>query len=148
MTYYPDLSPYEYYQAESSTVNIGWLDAVHKYPQGAVPDEFIERLWAFCCSPVHQSKGFHACELCRKPVFGLTVHRGNNTIQLGSAEIRVFGKDGTVYAAPDLIYHYVIEHHYRPPDQFIQAVMESPLPCSSAYEVLLNQSTRSPETHS
>ncbi len=46
------------------------------------------------------------------------------------------GQDGTVYAAPDLIYHYVVAHHYRPPDEFIQAVMETPLPGSQEYEVL------------
>lgn len=139
MTYYPDLSPYEYYQTEFSTVNIGWLDAAHEYSKGPVPNEFIERLWAFCHEPVHQSKGFHACELCRKPVFGLNVKRGSDSIQLGSAEIRVFGKDGMTYAAPNLIYHYVVEHCYRPPEEFIQAVMESPLPGSPEYEALLNR---------
>jgi len=41
-----------------------------------------------------------------------------------------------VYAAPDLIYHYVVEHHYCPPDEFIQAVLEGPLPGSLEYEAL------------
>jgi len=57
-------------------------------------------------------------------------------LKLGSAEIRVVGQDGTVYAAPDLIYHYVVVHDYRPPEEFIQAVMETPLPGTQEHEIL------------
>lgn len=42
---------------------------------------------------------------------------------VGGAEIRVTGADGTVYATPDMIIHYVERHQYKPPDQFIAAVM-------------------------
>ena len=45
---------------------------------------------------------------------------------LGSAEIRVLGGGGKVYAAPNLIYHYVAKHKYRPPEEFIEAVMRVP----------------------
>ncbi|MCX7805518.1 MAG: hypothetical protein N3A38_10060 [Planctomycetota bacterium] len=38
-------------------------------------------------------------------------------------EIRVLGRDGKIYAAPTLIYHYVVAHKYRPPQEFIDAVM-------------------------
>jgi hypothetical protein len=44
-------------------------------------------------------------------------------LSLGSAEIRVPGSGGRIYAAPDLIYHYVEAHGYRPPDEFVEAVM-------------------------
>ena len=33
------------------------------------------------------------------------------------------GATGRVYAAPTLIWHYVTEHGYRPPDEFIDAVL-------------------------
>jgi hypothetical protein len=36
--------------------------------------------------------------------------------------MRVAG-DGRVYAAPSLVHHYVIAHGYRPPDEFIAAVL-------------------------
>jgi hypothetical protein len=42
---------------------------------------------------------------------------------VGSAEIRVHAPSGAIYAAPDMIIHYVEKHGYRPPDHFVQAVM-------------------------
>lgn len=42
---------------------------------------------------------------------------------LGSAEIRVGLPGGRWYAAPNLVYHYVTAHNYRPPDEFIEAVL-------------------------
>jgi hypothetical protein len=45
---------------------------------------------------------------------------------LGSAEIRVPGKDGKVYAAPNLIYHYIKDCGYLPPQEFIDAVALMP----------------------
>ena len=45
---------------------------------------------------------------------------------LGSAELRLVGRDGAVYAAPDLVLHYVEHHNYLPPHEFVEAVMLSP----------------------
>jgi hypothetical protein len=138
MTYYADLSPYEYSRVESSTRNVGWLDAEHKYLQGTVPDAFVEQLLAFCQNKVHRSKGFHICELCNRALFDpVMIKQDNQELLLGSAEIRVFAQNGLVYAAPDLIYHYVVEHHYQPPDEFIQAVLEGPQPGTPEYQELI-----------
>ncbi len=41
----------------------------------------------------------------------------------GNGTIIVVGEDGTHYAAPQLIHHYVKEHHYKPPQGFKDAVM-------------------------
>ena len=38
---------------------------------------------------------------------------------LGSAEIRVFGQNGKIYAAPNLIYHYMKDCGYLPPQEFL-----------------------------
>ncbi len=70
------------------------------------------------------------CSLCR--FVGLVV-LGNKEARLGSAEIRVV-YEGKTYAAPNMIYHYVVKHHYRPPDEFIQAVLKGSLPGSPEYE--------------
>jgi hypothetical protein len=43
---------------------------------------------------------------------------------VGDAEVRVRASNGTVYAAPNLIVHYVAEHKYRPPDAFLGAVID------------------------
>ena len=90
--------------------------------------------------PVIQTRGFHVCKLCdMSPTQIPTIKRGNETLKVGSAEIRVFGQDGTIYAAPNLIYHYVVDHHYRPPDLFIQAVLGGVQPGTSNYHELLCQ---------
>jgi hypothetical protein len=44
---------------------------------------------------------------------------------LGDAEVRVTGRDGKVYAAPNLLYHYIEKHGYKPPDEFVEALMAS-----------------------
>ena len=137
MAYYPDLSPYIYISAGSGgdTRNIGWLDAEHAYPHDAVPDAFVERLWAFCRKKMLQTRGYHTCELCDAPLEApFQAQRSAEILKLGSAEIRVFGAADRVYAAPNLIYHYVVDHHYRPPEEFIQAVLASPLPDSQEYQ--------------
>jgi hypothetical protein len=137
MAYYPDLSPYEYSGPEPSTVNVGWLAKKHGYSQGTVPDNFIERLLLFCRRLIHPTLGWHNCPFCRKPTL-VWVRQGEGEFLLGTAEIRVIGKNGIIYAAPNLIYHYVAEHHYRPPEEFVQAVMEAPLPGSPEYEALVS----------
>jgi hypothetical protein len=42
---------------------------------------------------------------------------------MGNGEIRVLGADGVTFVAPVLILHYVTEHHYLPPPQFVDAVL-------------------------
>lgn len=42
---------------------------------------------------------------------------------VGHAEIRVQGPSGRRYASPDMIIHYVQEHGYQPPQDFIDGVM-------------------------
>jgi len=60
-------------------------------------------------------------------------------IRLGFAEIRVLSEDGkTSYAAPNIIYHYILEHEYKPPTKFIEAVLKGPKPGLSEYEKFLS----------
>jgi hypothetical protein len=136
MAYFPDLSSYEYEDVPSgrSTVNVGWLDRSHPYPKGDVPATFTSKLWTLSTFAVDPSRGVHECEFCSNaPVGLLTVQRDAETLRLGSAEIRVFGNGERVYAAPNLLYHYVVAHQYRPPDEFIEAVLTGPLPPDEAY---------------
>jgi hypothetical protein len=61
---------------------------------------------------VKQTRGRYECDFCtgkEKPG--------------SSAEVRVPGKNGRVYAAPHMIHHYVVAHGYLPPEEFIQAVL-------------------------
>ncbi len=132
--YLLDLSPYPNKKEYSSlgTLSIGWLDRSYAYPQGEVEEKFRRRLLAFCLHPVILTRGFHRCNLCTPPT-RISVHVDNREIYLGSAEIRVFYRD-KVYAAPDLIYHYIVLHRYLPPEEFIEAVLAGPLPHTRQYE--------------
>lgn len=135
--YLPDLSHYPLAspQEGSPILSIGWLDRKHPYNRGGASPLFLERLWVFCCNAVFYTLGYHSCPFCSDSPWGVLVQRADVEIRLGSAEIRVIGKD-VVYAAPDLIYHYVERHNYCPPEEFVQAVLEGPLPGSPEYEAV------------
>jgi len=49
---------------------------------------------------------------------------GGRSVVLGSAEIRVAANDRAVLCAPDLVLHYVRDHHYSPPAAFVDAVLK------------------------
>ena len=130
MTYFDDLSPYSYsaiWDEGSEVLNIGWLDGSHEYPRGHSSEGFHVALLRLCTGErVAQSRGFHQCNLapCDQraawPPVSINAHGGE--VLLGSAEIRVPGDERICYGAPDLIYHYVVEHEYKPPAQFVEAV--------------------------
>jgi hypothetical protein len=70
-------------------------------------------------------RGWHFCEFCDRDdrSFDPThIEYRGRTVPLGDAEIRVQGAQGTLDAAPNLICHYVTEHAYAPPPEFIEAV--------------------------
>ena len=126
MAYFADLTPYSFLAsaATSPALNVGWLDLTHPFHQGATEPEFHHRLVALCEHPVHRTRGIHRCSFCPVPGDGTAQREtlDGRTAVLGSAEIRVRGA-GVTYAAPDLIYHYVVRHQYHPPDEFIRAVL-------------------------
>ena len=124
--YYRDLTPYSYLESTSSddVLNIGWLDIQHAFPRKKAPEALLDALFERCLILMKQTRGFHQCEFCDDRKAGPTkVSRHGRDAWLGSAEIRVNGKDGRVYAAPNLIYHYVAAHDYDPPLEFVQALM-------------------------
>jgi len=120
MAYFPDLSPYTYFDSKGelpNTVNIGWLERGHPFPTGPTGKQFRDKLGLLCAMPVNQTRGIFSCPFCKgrdKPG--------------SSCEMRVAG-EGKAYAAPSLVHHYVEAHDYRPPDEFIAAVLawEPPL---------------------
>lgn len=65
--------------------------------------------------------------------------RGGERLLLGTAEICAYGESGVLYAAPTLIYHYIAKHHYRPPDELVQAVIRGPRPPGDEYRALLRR---------
>ena len=124
--YYPDLTTYCYLKRESApnVLNVGWLDRQHPFPKNKASEALLDALFESCFHTVNGTRGYQECQFCSAPSFGLEVSRKGRKMKLGSAEIRVSGKGGRVYAAPNLIYHYVAEHDYEPPKEFIDALLQ------------------------
>lgn len=124
MTYFEDLSRYEYLPVEQEMLNVGWLSRDHSFPQGEADPRLVEALVARAADPQHITRGVHDCEFCtaESPLrIPADVPRG--FVSLGFAELHVEGENGTVYAAPSLVVHYVEAHGYQPPQEFVDAVL-------------------------
>jgi hypothetical protein len=127
--FFADLTPYEYgYELPRSHVlNVGWLARGHAFAVGPVPETFVNALRRLTRSPENHYRGYHACEFCPEPPLVVDAD-GRRVIgppgdSMGNGEIRVAGSEGIVYVAPVLVAHYIEAHHYRPPDEFVRAVM-------------------------
>lgn len=136
--YFPDLSPYprSILEAALNPISVGWLAKSHIYAHGAVSEKFKQLLFEFCLNSVCKTRGFHNCEFCiPRSELPILIQQGDREIWLGSAEIRVvYGEK--VYAAPNLIYHYIIAHNYNPPEEFIEAVLKGIPSGSIEYQIL------------
>jgi len=132
MAYFQDLSEYVYLHRfrRPGTKNIGWLDLTHEFMRATPSDDLLTKIWNFCKISTAQTRGLHSCEVCGD---GKYTDRNGEKLLLGSSEIRVFSEDGTIYAAPTLIYHYISAHNYCPPSEFLAAVNAGPAPPSQAY---------------
>lgn len=126
MSYFPDLSPYAYgHRKHPGVVHVGWLDGIHEYNKGAVAARFIDYLNELATEPVELYRGFHVCEICSRPK-GLLTHEEQYAWMRGrssNGEIRVT-RGNITYAAPVLIMHYIQEHGYLPPQEFLDTVEE------------------------
>lgn len=129
--FFADLTPYEYgYEMpRAGVLNVGWLARGHEFAVGAVPEGLVGALRRLIKSPENLYRGYHRCEFCPEPPLVV----GSNGLRLrgppgeteGNGEIRVAGPNGLVYVAPVLVAHYVEAHNYRPPQEFISAVMSA-----------------------
>jgi hypothetical protein len=138
VTFFADLTPYTYwstvndvvgedaYAASGRVLNVGWLSAGEPFPTGEPPPGLVDNLLRRATCPVHVTRGVHLCELCDEPIRGAPLPLDGELVHAGNAEIQVTGADATIYAAPTLIAHYVAEHRYLPPEQFIDAALHGP----------------------
>jgi hypothetical protein len=128
MAYYRDLDRCTYFPVENdeALVAVGWLEPGHDFTQGSVDAQFFERLEIFCVRPwlsVHYLGG-HQCGLCQH---GGPMLHGHIFIPYR----------GRIFAAPGGVTHYIRSHWYRPPDEFIQAVVACPDMGSAEYGAAL-----------
>jgi hypothetical protein len=120
MAYFADLEPCTYYGEPSDPlrlVAVGWLDAEHPFTAGRLRWDVYDRLKTFAemrWKPLFFFGG-HECELCLYDPF------------CSNHDLFIPG-DGVIYAVPVGIIHYVACHHYLPPEEFCEAVMQCPDP--------------------
>jgi hypothetical protein len=130
MTFYRDLSEFRYFSRPEvqGALNVGWLSPLRYCAIGPTTREFRFKLFELCAKPQLHHRGYHPCllGLCKftPHLFGTTASLSGHDVSLGSGIIIVRGAFHT-YVAPNLIYHYVTRHWYRPPKPFIDAVLTS-----------------------
>lgn len=110
-TYQKDLEQYRYgnRHGNKNVLAVGWLDKGYDFPTGDVPQGFIQKLHSL--KSVNHSKGWHTCPFC-----------GNSNREIGSYELQV-RRNGITYLSPALIIHYIKKHNYKPPREYIEAVI-------------------------
>ena len=121
MSHIPDMQ-----LLETGDIAVGWLHPDHSFSQAAPAPEFLAKLKEFA-SRSHASAvaldlgaagGRHTCEFCGQA-------HGSDNFGVPAAD--------KLFFSPEMIVHYVEEHHYAPPAEFIAAIMASPLPGTREY---------------
>ncbi len=121
-----DYGPVPYYV---TVYAIGWLgDSVES--RGSTPEPCLGRLFQ-AYEAGHRfsdcTMGAHTCEIC----LPVRSRRGeSHAITWKGREISVYGHGhhlvlhgDSLFICPALILHYIVDHHYRPPSVFLEAVL-------------------------
>jgi hypothetical protein len=126
MSHFPDLGTETQIAIGPYVRAIGWLSGTEAFPVGDAPDEFVGRLRDFCANwpaavqaldwPI--ACGFHLCELC------------NEFYASGNIGVPA---NKLLFVAPEMVAHYVEQHRYLPPRQFIDAILASPMPGTTGF---------------
>jgi len=129
MTFFSDLGRKTLVADGEHVRAVGWLHPDHPFSRGAVPPEFVVRLKEFMTRPSSRDDdfhfpgfgGIHACEFCGK------AHGGGN---LGVPS------ENLLYIFPDMLVHYIEAHDYKPPAEFITALLHSPFRDEDQFQLL------------
>src|SRR5262249_27970922 len=123
MAFFADLTPHTYAPTGNLEIlNVGWLDNGWPFPVGPTSQDFRDALLELCKRPIILHRGVHVCCYCR----------GQRHNRAANGQIRVLSRKGIWYAAPTLVHHYVSTHEYRPPPDFVDAVL-SPIAVGTDY---------------
>ena len=139
MTYAADLDTMTMVDRGSHIRAIGWLDKQHEFRTGRSPSHFVRKLRLVTGHAFSSSRalgwpmflGFHRCNLCD----------GFDAV----GNIGVPFSD-ILFVAPEMVSHYVEEHCYQPPQEFIDAVMRCAIPGTKDYYESVLRFSRLPET--
>jgi hypothetical protein len=127
MSWFPDMGTTCMIAEGDHIRAIGWLSDKQPFLVGDTPSEFLARLKEFCrrwsdglpSLAWGMFLGPHQCELCRGC-------RAGGNIGVPSGDV--------LFAAPEMVAHYVEVHRYAPPAEFVAAVLSAPLPGTPEYQ--------------
>ena len=99
-------------------VAIGYLSIDEEFEKGEVSQNFLTKLkvlWGE--GNTIGSLGFHECEFC--------IDEGNykNRGKSNSEKELTDNENKVKYKFPEMIFHYITEHKFKPPNEFIEFVM-------------------------
>ena len=111
-----------YLPAELELYTVGWIEEVG-FTTGAVPEKCIDALIAAYPTKIipDGTRGLHTCTLCTVEL--PKVEWKGKTVDLKGYGHYLVRYENAVYMAPALLPHYILDHHYLPPQAFIDAVM-------------------------
>ena len=114
-------------EAEFKCKAIGYLSiAEPPYNVGEVPEGFVRKLKEiFHTGVMMGSLGFHECEFC----LNQGVKKQHNGFlprdALSSSEKRLRDEKNKIdYWFPEMIFHYINVHQFKPPEEFIKFIMD------------------------
>lgn len=119
--YFPDLGTDSQVASGPQVRAIGWLDDKHPFRQGSVDPRFVPALKRLLHPSMFvpvAAAGPHCCELCQK-------HKDASNLFVPAGDL--------LYVAPAMVVHYIDEHRYQPPSEFVAAVLNAPIPGTSGY---------------
>ena len=67
--------------------------------------------------------GFHVCHLCGS----MTQQLGHRFPPTSSGDVTLVFENGHAYVMPDMIKHYIADHGWAPPEEFVNDVMHNNL---------------------
>jgi len=126
LMFFKDLAPYEYQvpRKVSNVLMVGWLGDNTEFERAEADVPFLNALRSLYPShQVNKMRGYHQCQLCHT-IKNKGVIEASIDVDLGSAELWIPSSDKSlIFAAPDLIIHYIETHQYSPPASYKQAVI-------------------------
>lgn len=107
--YFEDLHEEKNSYNDIIKVKVAWLDTQAPFATGDCPQEVVDKLKKM--DPKIRTKGWHTCPFCR------------NATSSTQFLIPVPGESKKLYDVPEMIIHYIEEHNYLPPKEFIDTIM-------------------------
>jgi len=94
-------------------VAVGYLSIDEPFEKGEVSQNFLNKLRILWNEGgIVASAGYHTCEFCG--------------VAKGSSEKTLIDRENKIkYIFPEMIFHYCIEHKFKPSNEFIELVMRS-----------------------